>query len=80
MGIRSEHKNTVKSKIRKEGKWIGYIAPNKVAPYHVVGGWGIGLKITVKSLKELERVIRDYQIYNCNSELGYRVKFWVITK
>ena len=80
MALRSVHKNTVKAKIRKTGKWSGYIAPNKASPYHIVGGWHLGMKISVASEKELEDTLRDFEYYNCNYELGYRVKFWEIVK
>jgi ribosomal protein L5 len=70
------HKATVKAAIRNQGTWTGYIAPNKVSAFHITGGWHIGCKITVTTLEELEDVVDNFSYYNCNSELGQRVRFW----
>lgn len=43
------NKHTVLKITRTQGKWEGFIAPNKVNWYHVTGeGWNLGMNITVE--------------------------------
>lgn len=70
------HKATVKAMLRKGQKWEGYIAPSNVSYFHIKGGWHLGHRVTVSTVEELERYMREFAFYNCNSELGNRVVCW----
>lgn len=76
--LQATHKNTVKAAIRKNGEWSGYIAPDKVSAFHVNNGWHIGMPVTFYNLDQLETTLNDFSYYNCNYELGYRVRFWAV--
>ena len=67
------HKNTVKAIIRRDGQWAGYIVASNVAPWHITRGWGLGCRVHVNSIDELNTAMDYYSYYNCNSELGNRV-------
>lgn len=74
--MKNVHKNTVKAQLRKGNKWEGYLAQNKVSVFHVASGFHFGCKVEVNTAEELEKAIQDFSLYNCNSELGSRVKLW----
>ena len=67
------HKAKVKSKIRKDGYWRGWIVASNVNGWHIDNGWHIGFAIEVKSVDELDKAMKEYAWYNCCSELGWRV-------
>lgn len=92
------NKHTVLKQARN-GKWEGYIAPSKVNAYHVADGWQCGLKLVIRSernivtneytyyahfgegngpflTRKLDDVLNEMLVYNCNSELGRRIRFW----
>lgn len=86
------NKHTVLKEVRQNGFWQGYIAPNKVNDYHIKYGWSVGhiVRITIDRegqftcfipdnpvyAESLSFVIDRYKFWNCNSELGQRVRFW----
>lgn len=82
------NKHTVLKKVRENREWRGFIAPSNVNSYHIDGGWHIGHEITIrkdnfhyfvwngKESQELESYLNNFKHYNCNSELGYRIRFW----
>ncbi|WP_214796612.1 MULTISPECIES: hypothetical protein [unclassified Exiguobacterium] len=84
-------KQSVLKAVRDNGEWTGYIAPDKVAAYQVNNGWCIGHQITITTLPDgryavvqfqtesftlLEDFLDGYKHWNCNYNLGYRVRFW----
>lgn len=69
-------KTQVKKIIRDTGKWAGYIVPCKVNTFHIVGGWGLGMKVEFTDLEEMEKTLNSFTYYNCNSELGNYVAFY----
>jgi hypothetical protein len=71
------NKNTVKKMIRDGKRFKGWIAPSLVNPYHINNGWHIGAYVEYGSIDEMEKSLLSFAYYNCNSELGYRVKFWI---
>lgn len=76
--LTKQHKNTVKSIIRRNGQWTGYIVGCKINPYHVANGWYLGYKVTINSLDELEKVINEWTYYNANDVFGDYPAFYVI--
>ena len=83
------HKSTMLAKIRRTKEWEGYIAPSKAHPSHITGGWHLGIPITIRFEHDkyvvlaysgepipLELYINSFSSFNCNSELGRRVRFW----
>ena len=75
--MKTVHKSTIKAQLRKGKPFTGYIAPNKVNSFHIVGGWHIGMDVTFSTIEEMEKIIANYYYYNCIPELGMRVRFWV---
>ncbi|WP_371068832.1 hypothetical protein [Sediminibacillus sp. JSM 1682029] len=71
------NKSNVKTIIRKDGCWTGFLVANRVHPVHIEGLWYLGMKVTIIILEELEHLIARYAYYNCNNELGNRVAFYV---
>lgn len=81
-------KHTVLKEVRDKGVFEGYISPSKVSPEHLVGGWGLGMFVKIKQIGDnyilvkesgnypLELYLHMFKMSNCNSELGYRVRFW----
>lgn len=69
-------KTQVKSAIKKHGTWKGYIAPCNVSPFHIRGGWCLGMPVTFGNLSEMDETINGFTYYNCNHELGYYVAYW----
>lgn len=74
--LRSVNKNTIKAEMKRGKRFVGWIAPNKVAEFHVRGGWHIGMPVTWDTVAEMENTISNFKAYNCNPELGQRVRFW----
>lgn len=75
--MRTIHKNTVKAMLRKGKIFKGYIAPCNVNSFHITGGWHIGMDVEFTSIEEMKQTIDNFAYYNCNSELGQRVRFWI---
>ena len=71
------HKSKVKAMLRRGVSFVGYIAPCNVNSFHIAGGWHIGMRVEFTSIEEMEETIREFSYYNCNNELGNRVRFWV---
>jgi hypothetical protein len=96
MKMQPTNKQTVLKKVRDNGVWQGYIAPNKVNEYHINNGWHIGRPIMITCDREgntyhvvslgdagynvlnLNYYLRNYEYYNCNKELGNRIRFWEV--
>lgn len=70
------HKGTVAAELRKGKRFIGWIAPSKVSEFHVRGGWHIGMPVLWDTVDEMENTISNFKAYNCNPELGQRVRLW----
>ena len=75
--MKSINKNTVKAQIRRGKSFIGYIAPSNVNSMHISSGWHIGMRVEFTSIEEMEKALSEFSYYNCNSELGMRIRFWV---
>lgn len=71
------NKNTVKAKIRKEGKWSGYISGNNVNSMHIISGWHLGMKVEVESIEQLNEIEVSFLWY-LDSELGKRARYWEV--
>lgn len=86
------NKHTVLKAARDKGHWCGYISGNKVNEYHIIGGWGLGLEITIQG-KQIEGVwaytarqsngnsqplenLINSILYYQDKELGNNVSFW----
>ena len=91
MSLQPINKHTVLKQVRTNGTWEGYIAASKVSPFHITGGWHIGMSVLLCSdrqgnpyyvshnaceVAELETALNNFKYYNCDSELGKRVRFW----
>jgi len=63
--------------LRKGETFKGYIAPSNVNSFHIRGGWHIGMSVEFTSIEEMEDTVQNFAWYNCCSELGRRVSFWV---
>ncbi|HCO79989.1 hypothetical protein [Bacillus sp. (in: firmicutes)] len=74
--MKKQHKGTIKSIIKRQGHWTGFLTANKVNPRHINGCWQLGFKVTFTSLEELEKTVDRFAYYNCNGELGNRVSFY----
>ena len=59
------NKHTVLKAARDKGYWSGYITPNKVNEYHITGGWGLGLEITIQG-----KQIGDVWVYTARQSNG----------
>ena len=59
------NKHTVLKAARDKGHWSGYIAPNKVNEYHITGGGGLGLEITIQG-----KQIEDVWVYTARQSNG----------
>jgi hypothetical protein len=86
------NKHTVLKQTKLNGTWSGVIAPSKAMPK---GVWNIGLDVLLCSdhqgnvyhvsygvcrVEPLEDMLSSFRYYNCNSELGQRIRFWEDTK
>lgn len=86
------NKNTLMKQVRNEKFVECYIAPSNVNSFHIKGGWHIGMRILLTVDREnnihyvsepnedsepLQVMISNYAYYNCNSELGRNVRFWM---
>jgi hypothetical protein len=84
------NKHTVLKEVRKNGTWEGVIAPNKVRPGGP-WNLGHKITIKLGSMHDrpnkyivstngerigLDRYLNEFTYYNCNSELGNRIRFW----
>lgn len=74
------HKNKVIAMLKNGQPFVGYIAPSNVNSYHIDKGFGIGMRVKFTSVEELEKTVRNFAYYNCNAELGHRVRFWTWRK
>lgn len=88
------NKHTVLKQAKTEGSWEGYVAPSKVNSYHINDGWHIGMSIRIikdadtnelnmvgaAGISPLDDFLKEFAYYNCNSELGQRVRFWEVAK
>jgi hypothetical protein len=79
------NKHSVLKEARTRGEWKGYIAPSNVNSYHIVGGWHLGMSITIVFLDgkytvrdtALEDYLSEFVWYNCqDNETGKRIRFW----
>ena len=68
-------KSQVKAKIRKNGKWEGITAGNKVNTFHLEGGWSLGNHVILISEDDLNKHINS-SMYYLPSELGNRIAFY----
>lgn len=68
-------KSQVKAKIRKNGKWEGITAGNKVNQFHLEGGWWLGNYVTISSESDLIKHINS-SLYYLPKELGNRIAFY----
>lgn len=82
------NKHTVLKILRDKGTWQGWIAPSNVNHAHIVGGWHLGCKVDLvyhegeyfnrwqENIQTLKQILYQMAYYNCNSELGRRIRFW----
>lgn len=68
-------KSQVKAKIRKNGKWEGITAGNKVNQSQLEGGWGLGNHVAISSENDLIKHINS-SLYYLPKELGNRIAFY----
>lgn len=76
--MRKITKSQVKARIKrlKEGEKLDLtLFPSKCGPFNTV--WVKGFEVEVDSLEEFEKIVNSFSYYNCNSELGNRVHFYV---
>lgn len=68
----------VKAILKKEGSWRGYLAGNKVNPFHINDGWHLGQEVVFHSLDEMEKEAEAMLLSLCvyTPELGNRVAFY----
>ncbi|MGF2716261.1 hypothetical protein ACQUY5_29270 [Bacillus cereus] len=88
MGLKKVTLTQVKSAVKKNKSWNGYVAPNKVAEFHITQGWHIGIPvyltdrqgtIVVNGDRDIDTFLSYFKAYNCNSELGTGVAYWEVT-
>lgn len=58
--MRKNNKNTIRTKIRKNGSWKGYIVSDNVHPHYIRGPWGKGLYVEITRPEELDKCIKQY--------------------
>lgn len=75
MGYNKITKSQVKAKIRKNGKWEGITAGNKVSLSHLEGGWALGNHVIILSEDDLIKHINS-SMYYLSKELGNRISFY----
>lgn len=75
--MRAITKTQVKKAIKEKGHWSGWIAPSNVNSYHIVSGWHLGMRVTFRSLEDLNKTIDEFLSYNSDPELGRRVRYWI---
>jgi hypothetical protein len=91
MNISPINKHTVLKDVRNTGMWQGYILPNNANPNSI---WIHPLEVLISIGRDgqfyvvlgelqyaepLNEFLAGYSYYNCNSELGYRIKYWETT-
>ncbi|MED3430936.1 hypothetical protein P4488_17880, partial [Bacillus thuringiensis] len=89
MGLKKVTLAQVKASVKKNKSWNGYVAPNKVAEFHVNQGWHLGVQINVMTNDNgdlfvggqhlLTRYLENFQYHNCNNEVGTGVAYWELT-
>jgi len=66
--------------IKETGQFKGYLAGNRVNPFHIADGWGLGYAIDVSNIHEFEmeceRFINGLNIYT--PELGSYAHYYRI--
>ncbi|MEC2463746.1 hypothetical protein P9X10_02365 [Bacillus cereus] len=87
MSLKKVTLTQVKSAVKRNGSWTGYIAPNKVSEFSVSQGFHLGAQIVVLPKDggffvggqyELGKYLENFQYHNCNSEVGTRVAYWEV--
>ena len=88
MNISPINKHTVLKDVRNTGMWQGYILPDKANPHSVwITPFDLLISIgrdnefyavsnNVQDCERLNDCLNSFSYYNCNSELGYRIRFW----
>ncbi len=67
-------KTDVKKMIAKEGSVRVGLLPSKMSPE---GVWMSPTWITISNVAELEKWTNEYSYYNCNTETGKRVSYYL---
>ncbi|PGF05162.1 hypothetical protein [Bacillus toyonensis] len=90
MALKKVTKHQITSAVKKNGNWVGYIAPNKVSEFHVNQGFHLGVQTNIQSNQEgilivngqytFSQFVDQIEAYNCNSEVGTRVAYWEVTQ
>lgn len=65
---------TVRSMLRKNGAITVGLLPNKVRLGNM---WMQPHWVTLLSIDDLERTVSEYKYYNCNSELGTNLSYYI---
>lgn len=63
-------KAQVKSIIKKEGCFNGFMVGCKVSEYHFFSGWNLCSNVKFETLSEVETTVNSWLYYNSNNELG----------
>lgn len=82
------NKHSVLKIARQTGKWTGYISASNVNSFHIKGGWNLGIRFEIvyrdgnyyhvynEQEVPLNNALNGFKFYNCNPELGQRIRFW----
>jgi len=68
--MRKQTKTQVESTLRRCGMWTGYLVLSRVAPCHIVGGWGVGYRIEATSVASFRQLVDNFTYHSCSTELG----------
>lgn len=74
-------KSQVVSKIKKEGKWTGWVVPSKSYP-NPGHPFNLAVKKTfyaydIVDTKDFEKFLNEFSYYNCNAEVGKNIHFYM---
>lgn len=69
-------KAQVKSIIKKDGCFDGFMVGCKVNSFHFFSGWNLCYNVKFENVEEVESTVSNWSYYNANSELGKYPSFY----
>ena len=80
-GVKNVSRTYVKKRIKENGVFKGYMAPDQVNSFHILRGWHLGCEVALHSMEEMTQAENEFSYYNCNDrETGLRIRYWIRVK
>lgn len=60
--LEKKTKTQVRKIIREEGIFKGFMCGNKVNPYHLADGWGLGTHVVFEDVNEFNKYVENFEL------------------